>query len=147
MNYLALIAFSAGAAIATQSAMNAWLGKLLDNALLATAVAFSSSVVFSLLAILVSARELPSTETLRAVPFYLWFGGGMLSAFGISLMYYLIPQMGIGQMMSYALAGQLIVAMLAGHMGWFSLPVTPIDGSRLIGVVFLVAGIALLNRS
>ena len=148
MNYLslALIAFAAGAAIATQASLNAQLGVLLRSPLLATAVAFFSGLIFTLIACAAMVKNLPNVETLKAVPHYLWFSGGLLSTFGIATFYWLIPKMGIGPMLSYALAGQLILAMLAGHFGWFQLPVIPISTLKLVGVLSLILGIVFINN-
>ena len=47
--------------------------------------------------------------------------------------------------MSYALTGQIVVAVVASHFGWFELPVRPVDALRIAGVAALVLGIALIN--
>lgn len=145
MNYLCLLALLAGAAIATQAGMNAQLGLLLNNSLLGTTVAFTGSCLFSLGALWVFSKDYPTLESVRAVPIYLWFGGGAISAFAVALFYYLIPKMGIGSMMSYALTGQIALAVTASHFGWFDMPVKSIDLLKLTGVVALVFGILLIN--
>ena len=138
-------ALLADAAIAAQASMNAQLGVLLRSAMLGTGVAFLVGLGFVLLAFFAVSRDFPSLEAVRSVPVYLWFSGGALSAFAISTYFYLIPQMGIGTMMSWALSGQVVVAMLAGHFGWFDLPVQPINWSRCAGVIALVVGIVFIN--
>jgi transporter family-2 protein len=145
MVYLTLLAAMAGAAIATQAAMNAKLGVLLHNSLIATSIAFTSSLLFTVVAVIVFTKTYPSMDYVRSVPTYLWFSGG-LSAFGISLFYYLIPKMGIGNMMSYALTGQIIVAVIIGNFAWFDVPLKPINITKLIGLVALVLGIFLINK-
>lgn len=145
MTYLALLAVIAGAAIAIQAAMNANLGMLLHNSIIATSIAFASSLLFTLLAVIIFTKTYPSINYVRSVPTYLWFSGG-LSALGISMFYYLIPKMGIGNMMSFALTGQIIVAMIIGHFAWFDVPVKPINMSKLIGLAALISGIFLINR-
>ena len=147
MHCFYLIAVLSGAAIATQAAMNAQLGQLLGSALLASCVAFGSAVFFALLAVLASSPPTPSREALATVPVYLWFGGGVLSAMAISMFYFLIPQIGMGQLMALALAGQILVAMLAGHFAWFNVPHRPMDALSGLGVLALVAGVSLINRS
>lgn len=146
MHYLSLFAFMAGAAIALQASMNAQLGVFLKNSLLATSVAFASSFIFTSLAVVVFSKEYPSANAIRSVPVYLWFSGGVLSAFGIAMFYYLIPKMGIGAMLSYALTGQILVAIIAGHFGWFDLPVKPITVAKFSGLLALIVGIVLINR-
>jgi len=146
MNYFSIIAFSSGAAISAQAAMNAQLGILLRNPLLATCVAFFSSIIFTLLALIVYTKEFPSIEAIKSVSVYLWFSGGILSAFSISMFYYLIPKMGIGQMMSFALTGQFLVAVIAVHFSWFGLPMKPITLIKMIGITILIISIILINK-
>ena len=146
MNYPAIIALASGAAISTQAAMNAHLGNLLKNPLLATCIAFSSSIIFTLVATVFYTKDYPTIEIIRSIPVYLWFTGGILSALGISMFYYLIPKMGLGPMMSYALTGQLIIAVTASHFGWFDLPVSSLTTGKLAGVVALIVGVVLINQ-
>lgn len=145
MIHLPLCAFAAGAAIAIQATMNAKLGVLLRNPLLGTGVAFLFACIFTVLTILVSTRDYPPLANFKAVPFYLWFSGGALAAFGVAMFYYLIPRMGVGPMMSYALTGQLLLATLASHWGWLGLPVSAINGSKMVGTMMLIAGMFLIN--
>jgi len=144
--FLPLIAFVAGAAIATQASLNAQLGIIVKNSLFATTVAFFSSFMFTLITLVFITNNLPSTQSIKEVPYYLWFSGGLLSSFGVGAFYWLIPKMGVGPMVSYALTGQLLLAMTAGHFGWFQLPVTPISTSKLVGISLLILGIILTNR-
>ncbi|MFV8781098.1 DMT family transporter [Microbulbifer sp. SA54] len=144
MMALAALALLAGAAIAVQASINAQLGVLLRSSLLGTAVAFAVSCLVSVLAIAVSVRQYPTLAAIQAVPWYLWFGG-LLSAFGVGLFYFLIPRMGVGSMMSFALTGQILVAVISSHFGWFDLPAKPISLLRGTGVAALMAGIVLIN--
>jgi transporter family-2 protein len=144
--FFPLIAFVAGVAIATQASMNAQLGVLVKNAVLATTVAFLNSFIFTLIVLIFFAKRLPGFEIIKAVPYYLWFAGGLLSTFGVGAFYWLIPKMGVGSMISYALSGQLILAMVAGHFGLFQLPVTPISTPKIVGALFLILGIIFTNK-
>lgn len=146
MTYLSILALLAGAAISVQATMNAQLGFLLKNALLATSIAFTSSLVFMLLGLVAFNRQWPQIEAIQSVPNYLWFSGGLFSAFAVASFYWLIPKMGVGPMMSYALTGQLLIAMIAGHFGWFQSPLIPISPLKLVGVAALVLGIVLINH-
>lgn len=143
---LPLLAFVAGAAIAAQAGMNARLGAILKSALLASAVAFAGGLVYTLLVFALGSNTLPAQSAFKAVPVYLWFSGGLLSAFGIITFYWLIPRMGVGPMMAYALSGQLILAMLASHFGWFALPQVSLSASKLIGMAALILGMVLINK-
>ncbi len=146
MNYLSILAFVAGAAIATQASMNAQLGVLLKSALIGTTIAFMVSGLFMLLAVLLLTKQYPQLREIQSVPMYLWFSGGALSAFGVGMFYYLIPKMGVGSMMSFALTGQIIIAVVASHFAWFGLPEKPINPIRLLGIMALIIGIILINK-
>ncbi len=144
--FLPILAFAAGVVIAIQASMNAQLGALTKNSVFATTVAFLSSFIFTLIVLVLVTKKLPNSETIKAVPHYLWFSGGLLSTFGIGAFYWLIPKMGVGPMVSYALSGQLILAMIASHFGWFQLPIIPISTSKVVGALLLILGIILTNK-
>ncbi|GAA6133943.1 DMT family transporter [Oceaniserpentilla sp. 4NH20-0058] len=145
MSYLPLLALVAGAAIAIQATMNAQLGVLLKSSMLGTSIAFLFSCIFTISAVMLSTKKYPQIVDIRSVPLYLWFSGGALSAFGVGMFYYLIPKMGVASMMSYALSGQILIAVIASHFGWFNLPVKSIDFIKLSGTVSLIVGVLLLN--
>lgn len=146
MNFLPLLALVAGAAIAIQATMNAQLGVLLKNSMLATSVAFICSFIFTVLAMATSNEHYPNVIEVKAVPLYLWFSGGVLSAFGVGMFYYLIPKIGVGTMMSYALSGQIVVAIIISHFGWFDSPIKTMNNYKLVGTILLVTGILLINK-
>ena len=146
MNALPILALIAGIAIALQASMNAQLSMIVKNAMFSTMVAFVCSSLFITLAFFISGNTLPSFTNLKTVPVYLWFSGA-LSAFGVGLFYYLIPKMGVGSMMSFALTGQIVIAMLISHFGWFDLPIKPLNVQKMAGVVALISGVILVNYS
>jgi len=143
---LMFLSFVAGIALATQASLNAHLGQLLTNSLLATFIAFISSAFFTILGVLVYMREFPSMETVKAVPSYLWFTGGILSAFALATFYYLIPKIGILPLITFSLAGQLLFSVVAGHFGWFDLPVSTITLNKTLGVAAMLLAIYLINK-
>ena len=142
---LPLLAFIAGAAISTQASMNAQLGVLLKSSLIGTAIAFVFSALFTLMAVMLTTKSYPALTDVKTVPIYLWFSGGALAAFGVGMYYFLIPKMGVGSMMSYALAGQVLLAVMASHFGWFNLPIKQLDFVKVAGVIALLLGVTLIN--
>jgi len=146
MTTLFTLAVLAGAAIAVQAGMNAQLGVMLRSPLLASCIAFSLGALFTALVLLVSGRAQPTVDVARSVPGWLWFGG-VFSALGVGLFYYLIPRMGVGPMMSVAVSSQLLIGVLASHFGWFELPVRTFDASRAFGLCALAVGVIFINGS
>jgi len=147
MTYLPLLAFIAGVLITAQTSLNTQLGQLLKNPFLATGIAFSSSLLFTLCIVVLFIKQYPTPVMVKSIPFYLWFSGGLLSAIGVVLFYWLIPQMGAGPMISCAMAGQIVLALMAGHYGWFSLPEKPLTLSTIVGCISLIIGVWLINRN
>lgn len=149
MNSLGILAIFAGGCIAIQAAMNARLGVHLNSALLATGFAFLAS--FALITSFIVLSQFKTLQItfnniqLASVPWYLWFSCA-LSVVGVGAMYWLIPKMGAGMMMSYALTGQLVIAMLISHFGLFESPQKLITSSKLLGSALLIVGIILINR-
>ena len=137
------LALSAGAAIAIQAGINARLGVVLGNAMLGTSIAFAVACLASLSVFALQRSELPNLDQIGSVPVYLWWGG-VISALGVGLFYFLIPRMGMGPMMSFALTGQIVLAVICSHFGWFDQPVRPMNVTRLAGLVVLIAGVSLI---
>lgn len=142
---LIILAFTGGVFLAIQGGLNAQLGVLLKHPLLASLVAFSFSAMFAFLFVLMGVRNLPTWKQIHEIPPYLWFAGGLFSLLGISLYYYTIPRLGVSAMISLGLSGQLLFAAIAGHFGWFSLPVEPMSVKRMLGVLAMIFGILLMN--
>lgn len=137
------LALSAGAAITIQAGMNARLGVELGHSMLGTSIAFAVACLASLLVVLLQWDRLPGLDRVGDVPTHLWLGG-VISAFGVGLFYFLIPRMGVGPMMAFALTGQIILAVLCSHFGWFDQPLRPVNATRLIGLLVLIAGVSLI---
>ena len=143
--FVPVLALISGATIAAQAGINAMLGQLLKSALLATSIAYASGLVVALLVTWLLQDSYPSQQTVRNIPVYLWFSGGLLGVFSLVIFYWLIPKAGIAAVIPYVLIGQLIFSMLAGHFGWFQLPVTPMSMTKAIGCLALLAGIIMIN--
>lgn len=143
---LAILAFIGGVCLAAQGGLNAQLGVILKNPLIATVVAFVSSGLVAGLFVAFTTKTYPSIQQLREVPFHLWFTGGLLSALGAGLYYFTMPKLGISSMIALGLGGQIIFSVIAGHFGLFNLPIQPIDYKRILGVAAILLGLFLVNR-
>ncbi|MCR9253715.1 MAG: DMT family transporter [bacterium] len=147
MNYIYLLAlsFMVGIMVVVQGGLNARLGVYLNNPLLATSAALSLSALFTIVAVLVTVRQLPSIQQLKVIPLYLWFTGAIFSFIAVSLFYYLIPKLGISTAVSFGLCGQIMFSMIAANYGWFGLPIEPIAIKKVIGTIAMMAGIFLIK--
>lgn len=141
-----MLAFIGGVFLALQGSLNAQLGVLLRNPFLASLVALFCSTSFAFLFVTFSFKSFPTHQELKEVPYYLWFTGGLFSVLGISLYYYTIPKLGVSTMISLGLCGQILFSVIAGHFGWFNLPVEPIGPKRILGLTAMFVGILLINN-
>lgn len=140
-----LIAFAGGIFLAVQAGFNSKLGQLLKSPLLAAVSASAFSFIFATSYVTATTRLFPGISTLKTIPLYLWFTGGLFSVMGISLYYYTIPRLGISAVVSIGLCGQLLFSLFAGHLGWLDLPPDPVTIKKIAGVACLMAGILLIN--
>lgn len=143
---LYFFAFIGGMSLAIQSGFNAQLGVMLKNPFLASFIAYSMSTVFALSYLLIENKPLPTKELAITVPTYLWVVGGLFSMIGVSLYYYIIPKIGIAKMFTFGLSGQMVFVLIAGYFGWFNLPTDALSIQKLIGVVLLLLGVALITK-
>ena len=141
-----LFALAGGILLSVQGGLNAQLGVLLKNPLLATLAAYIFSTFFALVIVFFSTKNMPTIQQVREIPFYLWFTGALFSVLGISLYYYTIPKLGISTMISIGLFGQMLFSVIAGHFAWFGLPREPADIKRIAGISAMIIGIYLINK-
>tara|TARA_R110000823_G_scaffold52037_3_gene129026 strand:- start:87 stop:431 length:345 start_codon:yes stop_codon:yes gene_type:complete len=113
--------------------------------LLATSAALIMSASFTLIAVFMTVRELPSTDQIQSIPAYMWFTGGALSFLAVTLFYYIIPRIGISTAVVFGLSGQIIFAAIAGHFGWFGMPLEPMTIKKIMGMLVMTLGIILIK--
>ena len=143
---LSVLAIVGGISLAAQGGINAKLGVWLKNPLLASLVAFLSSSIIAVLFVSIRQKNIPNWIEIKQIPIYLWFSGGILSVIGISLYYYIIPKLGLSNMISLGLLGQLMFSIIASHFEWLGLPSEAIDFKRFLGICVIITGIILINK-
>jgi len=116
---LLLLSFSVGVMVVIQGGINSRLGILLNNSLLATLIALTMAASFTLIAV--------------------------LSFLAVTLFYYVIPKVGISTAVTFGLAGQLLFAAIAGHFGWFNMPLEPFTMKKIAGLFMMIAGVILIK--
>ncbi len=142
---LLLLSISVGILVVIQGSINARLGSLLNNSLLATSAAMIVCASFTVAAFLITVRQLPSHDQIQTIPVYMWFTGGLLSFLAVSLFYYIIPRVGIATTVTFGLFGQILFSALAGHFGWFGMPLEPISIKKLVGIIIMITGITIIK--
>src|ERR671911_1699193 len=133
---------TAGLAGAVQAAV---MGELGERVGIVPAVAFS--VVLALLgglaALLVWERSFAGIRAAAQEPAWLWIGG-LMSVFIVLAVTVGPPRIGVAATIGVVIAGNLVMAAVIDRYGLFGQEVIPIDRWRLLGLLLLAAGAALL---
>ena len=81
---------------------------------------------------------------MAGVPWWAWSGGLFGGAF-ILVAILLLPTLGAATLLALVIAGQVLAAVTLDHFGALGLTPHPINATRLIGAVLLIAGVALIR--
>jgi len=146
MNWFAIILTTcAGAFLPIQGAVNARLGRALDNPILATLSSFVTGTIALVLYVLIARVALPDSATLLRVPLWAWLGG-LIGAVYVGVMVWSVPKLGTATAFGVAIAGQIILSAILDHFGVLGLKTHPISVMRAAGVVLLLAGVVMVQR-
>ncbi len=143
-SYLLSISVIVGVLVVIQGGVNARLGLMLSNTLLATSIALLTSAAITLITFFITVKQYPSIDQIKTIPIY-WFFGGIFSFSALALFYYVIPKLGISTVVTFGLTGQLIFASIAAHYGWFGMPVELLSLKKIIGMIIMISGVFLIK--
>lgn len=143
---LLLFALLAGAAVPVQTGVNARLARGLNHPAQAALVSFCVGTAVLLAYTLLLGRPWPAAAALRAsAPWWAWTGG-LLGAFFIASLIFLAPRLGAAALLGATIAGQMLLAVLLDHFGLLGFPTRPLNAWRALGVLLVLAGVALIRR-
>jgi transporter family-2 protein len=143
--FFALLAALAGTGQPIQAAMNAELREGLGAPFLASCVQFL--IAATVLGVLVASGWLGRGSFAEAskIPWWAWLGGA-IGAVSVTVNLLAVKEVGAGTTIGAALIGQLLAAIVVDHFGWLGVERTPLDGTRIAGVVLLLSGIVLIQK-
>lgn len=149
MNVLALLlsvlAVLAGTLFPTQTAVNARLASVVGGPVQATLISFVAGLLALLILAAITVRHIPSLDSLKQQPPWLFVAGGLLGATYLGLNVFLVPRIGTGAMMALAVSGQMLAALVLDATGLFGLTVREISAGRLIGAICVIFGAAMVR--
>ena len=124
-------------------AMNAQVGTLVKNPRMGNALFWAIGAATAIIIGLTGWDPAFFTK-LKEVPFWLLTAGMMGGAlvFGIA---WAMPQLGAGTAFVLMIAGQVVSGMIFSHFGLLGSPVEPISMIKVIGVILLVTGAAIVT--
>jgi transporter family-2 protein len=138
-----LLVLAAGSMMAVQPPTNAFLARASGSVMLAALISFL--VGTAALAALTLIGPRPALAPLRDVPGYAW-AGGLYGAFFVTVATYAAPRLGVASMLTLAIAGQMIAALIVDHYGALGLDRTPVTPGRIAGALLVIGGVLLVRR-
>lgn len=124
-------------------AMNSQVGVILKNQKMGNAMFWTIGAITAIIIGLTGWDPAVFTR-LKEVPLWLLTAGAMggLLVFGIA---WTMPQLGAGTAFVLLIAGQVISGMIFSHFGLLGSPVEPISMVKIVGVVLLISGVAIVT--
>lgn len=144
-SYLIFAAWSllAGAGIPLIGVLNSGLARGVGNPYAATAIMFAIATLVALGLALPLYGPPTLAQLGSASP--ISYGAGLLIGFyGLSATV-IIPRLGAASFIAFILVAQLLTAAAVDHFGWFGMARKPIDMIKMVGLVAIVAGIAVME--
>ena len=138
------LALLAGVLVAVQAPTNAILAKASGSPIVAAFISFLIGTVALGAVMAGSAGRLFAPE-LRSVPWYAWIGG-LYGAFFVAMAAFGAPRIGVGPLLTAAIAGQLLGAVLLDHYGLLGLARQPVSIEKIAGVVLVLIGAWLVRK-
>lgn len=140
-----LLAMAAGVSVVVQQLLNTNVRTGLNSAAWSGVVSYVVGLAAATLFLIALREPIPTAAMAARVPWWSWTGG-MFGALYIILAVILVPQLGSATFVALLVAGQLASSVAFDHYGLFGLETRPVDISRIIGVLMLIAGVVLIRR-
>ncbi len=140
-----LCAVVSGCLSASITGVYAQLSSIVGNPIQATTVAFFvATMVLLLFCTLNGSVRLIGKAFSREYPWWMWLGGlcGATIVFGNA---WLVAHVGVGVFVMALLVGQLALSQLMEHNGWLGSPRKPITWAQILGILLMLAGVALIR--
>jgi len=140
-----LLSILAGVAVAFQTGVNSQLRTDTNNPVLTALISFGVGTLALVVLYFTFFRQSPVFP--EGYAFHWWkFTGGILGVLYVTGVVIAAPRIGAANALAFIVGGQFIAAIIIDHYGWMQLPVNPISGYRIAGIVLLLAGVYLIQK-
>ncbi|WP_409327904.1 DMT family transporter [Staphylococcus pseudoxylosus] len=146
MVLLYIIGIVAGMVVPFQTSINSRLSLYTRSSFYASTISFATGTLFLILINLiinphVFTGQFYSNQSLN----YQWFVGGMLGVIFLTGNLLLLPRLGASLTVVMTVAGQIIMGAVIDSFGWFGADKHPFTLLKVLGILFLIFGILLMN--
>jgi bacterial/archaeal transporter family-2 protein len=139
-----LLAAGAGALVGMQAPINSRLGKSVGSFEAAT-FSFLVGTVALVLILLVARGGVGGIGQIGRVPWWALVGG-LLGAVYVSVALIAVRTLGATGLTAAVITGQLVISLVIDRLGLLGVAKHGVGVGRILGVVLLVAGVALIVR-
>lgn len=148
MNWIFLIfAFLIGISNAVQSGVNTQLRESINNPILAAMTSFFVGLMVLTIAFACfNQNPIPTLADLKQVS-WTRFMGGVLGAFYVITVIFIVRNIGPANMMCLVIAGQMVTVMTIDHFGLQGFAVHHMNLPRILGAILLVGGVYLILKN
>lgn len=141
-----ILAALAGAMLPIQVAINTNLAKHGAGAVWAAMISFAVGTIALALFFVGRSTAWPARAELAAAPWWAWVGG-VLGAFYVAATIYTAPKLGAALLFALVVGGQMTMSSSLDHVGAFGLPQVSFSAARGAGILLIVAGVVLVQRT
>jgi transporter family-2 protein len=139
-----LLAAGAGALVGMQAPVNARLGRAVGS-VQAASLSFLVGTTALLLIAALASGGLGSYSKVSGVPWWALIGG-LLGAVYVTVAILTVRTLGASALTAAVITGQLAISVAIDRFGLLGIARQPIGAQRILGLVLLVAGVALVVR-
>ncbi len=141
-----LAALAIGVCLSLQPPINAAMGRMLGSSLLAAVLSIAISLIVVVPVWLTVGRGEGDLTQVTALPWWVLLGG-VIGVVFVAGSVVVAPVLGIALFFVCVVAGQLLGSALVDHTGAFGAATKPVDVWKLAGIVLVLLGAALVQRS
>ncbi len=137
-----LVALCGGMVMGIQTPINGALGKRIGG-IEGALISFAVGLLCLSLAVLFLGKGNLSQVTHVPKP---WLIGGALGAIGVTCSILSVQRIGVAGTLTAAVVGQILVGLTIDHFGLLGVGRTPLDFSRVLGVILMLSGLYFVLR-
>jgi transporter family-2 protein len=139
-----LLGVGAGALVGMQAPVNARLGRAVGG-VQAASISFLVGAVALLAAVSLARGGFAGYAKAGGVPWWA-FVGGLLGAVYVTIAILTVRTLGASSLTAVVITGQLVISVAIDRFGLFGIERQSIGAPRILGLVLLVIGVALVVR-
>jgi len=144
MTGLLLFALLVGLLLPLQAGINSQLRLHMGHPLWASLVSFTGGTLALVCLLALNRISLPPVGWLERVPWW-QLTGGLLGALFVTAALMLAPRLGAATLVASVVAGQMVGSMVIDHYGIVGYPQHDLSVERIMGMLLVIIGVALIQ--